>query len=206
LLNSKAITKIQSAFLIAVVVFASLGGGAAYVLLNGQEKSSDTIKVGICADLDSTSGKGIWQEAILAAEHVNAAGGILGRNVEIVSEDDDDEAINVDIAVATNAFTRLITVDAADYVVYSGIGGLSLTFQNIAAEHKIIMFDDFDTRDELTQRVLDDYGTYKYFFRIGIPNDTSANDGVTESIRVLRNYTGFCVVFCWAALACNFFL
>ena len=189
--NSKALTKIQSVVVIAIIVFASVGGGIAYVLLSGQEQSGETIKIGVCADLDSSFGKSIWQEAVLAAEQVNAEGGVLGRNFTIVAEDDDDESPSVDIATATNAFTKLITVDEADYVVYSGAGGLSLTFQDIAAEHKIILFGDLDAADELTQRVLDNYEKYKYYFRVGIPNATSANDGVTESIRVIRDYTGF---------------
>jgi branched-chain amino acid transport system substrate-binding protein len=133
----------------------------------------------------------MWQDAVLAAEQINAEGGILGRNFTIVGEDDDSESGAMDIAVATNAFTRLITLDEADYIMYSGIGGLSTTFQDISSQHKIIMFGMLDTTDELTQRVLDDYDTYKYFFRTGIPNSTSANEGVTESIRVLRDYTGF---------------
>lgn len=191
MLNSKALTKIQSVALITVVVVASLSGVFAYILLSGQEQLGETIKIGVCADLDNSIGKSMWQDAVLAAEQINAEGGILGRNFTIVGEDDDDQSASMDIAVASNAFTRLITVDEADYVVYSGIGGLSTTFQDIASQHKTIMFDIWDTADELTQRVLDDYETYKYFFRTGIPNSTSANDGVTESIRVLRDYTGF---------------
>ena len=189
--NSKALTKIQSAVLIAVIVFASVGGGVAYVLLSGQEQLGETIKIGVCADLDSGGGKGIWQEAILATEQVNAEGGVLGRNFEIVAEDDDGESATVDIATATNAFTKLITVDEADYVIYSGRGGLSLAFQDIAADHKIILFDAYDSADELTQRVLDDYEKYKYFFRVGIANTTSNINGFPESFRVLREYTGF---------------
>jgi branched-chain amino acid transport system substrate-binding protein len=189
-LNSKAITKLQSAVLIAVIVVASVGG-VAYVLLNGDRQSADTIKIGICADLDNLSGKGIWQEAVLAAEQVNAEGGVLGRNFTIVGEDDDDESPSMDIATATSAFTRLITVDKADYVVYSGFGGLSTAFQDIASDHKMILFDVYDAADELTRRVLDDYDNYKYFFRVGTPNATSSGEGFPDSIRVLREYTGF---------------
>jgi branched-chain amino acid transport system substrate-binding protein len=191
LFNSVELTKIQSVILIAIIFLVAIGGGIAYILMNGQEQAADTIKIGVCADIDSSFGKGFWQEAVLAAEQVNAEGGVLGRNLEIIAEDDDDESPNMDIAAATNAFTRLMTVDKVDYVIYSGFGGLSLTFQDLSSQHKIIMFGGADSTDELTQRVLDDYDTYKYFFRVGIPNATSANDGVTESIQVIRNYTGF---------------
>ena len=62
------------------------------------------------------SGKGVWQAVLLAAEQVNAEGGVLGRNFTVVAEDNDAETSN-DISMATNALTRLITVDKADFVV-----------------------------------------------------------------------------------------
>ena len=191
MLNSKALAKIQSAALIAIIIVAAVGGGFAYILLNGKGQSANTIKLGVCADIDSSAGKVIWQEAVLAAEQVNTEGGVLGRNIEVIAEDDDDESPNMDIAIATNAFTRLITVDKVDYVIYSGLGGLSLTFQDLASQHKIIMFGGADPTDELTQRVLDNYEEYKYFFRVGTPNGTSSSEGFPDSIRVLREYTGF---------------
>ena len=182
----------RSILLIAIVVIAAVGGGIGYVVLTGQDHSGDTIRIGVCADIDSSFGKAFWQEAVLAAEQVNAEGGVLGRYLEIIAEDDDDESPNVDIATATNAFTRLITVDQADYVLYSGFGGLSIIFQDIASQHKTILFGGSgDGTDELTQRVLDDYDAYKYYFRVGVPNATSSNDGITESIQVIRDYTGF---------------
>jgi branched-chain amino acid transport system substrate-binding protein len=191
LLNSKALAKIQSAALIAIIVVAAVVGGIAYILLNGEEQSADTIKLGVCADIDGSAVKVIWQEAVLAAEQVNAEGGVLGRNFEIVAEDDDDESPSLDIATATNAFTRLITVDEPDYVIYSGLGGLSTSFLEFALDHKIIFFNVYDPADELSQRVLDNYEEYKYFFRVGTPNATSSGEGFPDTIRVLRGYTGF---------------
>lgn len=190
-MDSKAIAKIHAIGIIVIIVIAAVVGGLAYILFGDESQSSETIKIGVCADLDSSIGRSLWQEAVLAAEQVNAEGGILGRNFTIVAEDDDDESPSVDIATATNAFTRLITVDEANYVVYSGFGGLSIIFQDLASQHKTILFGGADGTDELTQRVIDDYNNYKYFFRVGVPNATSGNDGVTESIQVLRNYTGF---------------
>ena len=55
-MNSKALTKIQSIILITVVVVAAVGGAVAYVLLSGEDHSSGTIKIGVCADLDNTFG------------------------------------------------------------------------------------------------------------------------------------------------------
>ncbi len=186
LLDSEALTKIQSILLIAAIVVAALGG-AAYVLLGGEQQSSETIKVGVCADLDNIVGKSILQGALLAAEQVNAEGGVLGRNFEIVAEDDDGEASG-DPHFASSACLRLISVDKADFIISHWFG---LTYREIAYEYKKILFTMSESTNELTQGVLDNYDRYKYYFRTGIGNETAAVKGWTESIVVCRNHTGF---------------
>jgi hypothetical protein len=56
-LDSKALTKIQSIVLVLVIVAAAVGGIAAYDLLSGEDPTSDTIKIGVLADLDSNLGR-----------------------------------------------------------------------------------------------------------------------------------------------------
>ncbi len=187
LLDSRAVTKIQAAVLIVVIVVAVAGGAAAYFLLGGEKQSSEAIKIGICADLDKSGGKAIWQGAVLAAEQVNAEGGVLGRNLEVVAEDDDIETTQ-DTSFASSAFTRLITADEADFTISLALG---LTYREIASNYKKILFTVGETSDELTQRVLDDYDRYKYYFRVGAGNTTEATRGITESLVVCRNHTGF---------------
>ena len=182
--TSRALTKIQAIILIAIIAVAAV---AAIVLWDGENQSSEPIKIGICADLDNILGKSILQGAQLAVEQVNAEGGVLGRNFEIVAEDDDSETSG-DVTFWTNAFTRLITVDKADFTL-SAWGGL--LYREIASEHKKIFFTIYDQHDELTQGVLDNYDKYKYYFRAGVGNETEAIKGWTHSIGVCRNYTGF---------------
>jgi len=107
LLNSKALTKTQSIILIAVIVIAAVGGGA-YILLNQQEQTSETIKIGILADLDASGGKKVWKAAVLAAEQLNAEGGILGKQVELIGEDS-DSTTSWDASHISLTITRLIT-------------------------------------------------------------------------------------------------
>ena len=187
MLDSTAITKIQSILLIAIIIVAAVGGAVAYVLLSGEQQSSETIKIGICADIDNVGGKSILQAAKLAAEQVNANGGILGRNFEIVSEDDDSE-ISGDMIFASNAFTRLITLDEADFIISYYFG---MTYREIAFEHKKIFFTVYDPTDELTQGVLDNYDRYKYYFRAGAGNATTGFKVLPDSVVACRDHTGF---------------
>ena len=187
-LDSKALTKVQSAALIAIIVVAAVGGSAGYVLWSASQPPLEDIRIGVCADLDMPGGKKIWQGAVLAAEQINAEGGVLGRNFTVVAEDDDSETAQGDTAVATNALTKLITVDKADYIIS---GTNTLVFQDICAEHKKILFGIANPSVEITQRVLDDYDRYKYFFRLYPPNSTTISVGLLRDISTLTNYTGF---------------
>jgi len=184
-LDSRALTKIQTVVLVAVIFVAGLAGAVAYTILGGQDQFSETIKIGIATDLD-VGGEQVWLGAVLAAEEVNAEGGVLGRQLEIVAEDED--FYSLDPQVSIDALNRLISVHEADFV----LAGYTtpLTVQEICADQEVILFCG-SSMDEFTQRVADDYDRYKGSFRVGLGNQTSAVNGLTDSLMVLRNYTGF---------------
>jgi branched-chain amino acid transport system substrate-binding protein len=186
--DSRALSRMQSIILVGLVLIAVVVGSFIYLFWNRTAPSTETIKIGLCGDLDNVFGKAAFQGAILAAEQVNAEGGVLGRTFEIITEDDDSETPPHDVSFAINALTRLITVKKADFILSSV--GLPLVFQDICADQNIILFSQM-MGDELTQRVADDYDRYKGFFRTGIGNVTSAINGWADSIFTLRDYTGF---------------
>ena len=182
-LDSKALSKTQSAVLVAIVVLAGLAGVVAYVILGGQDLTTETIKIGIFADLDMPSGKFAWQGAILAAEQLNAEGGILGRQIEVVGEDN-DQASAMDIVTYTSALTRLITYHNVDFLFGGGINVCEAI-----AEHKKIFFAGSGI-DDIEQRVLEDYERYKYLFAVTW-NITSGLQGATDSLKTLSENTNF---------------
>ncbi len=188
LFDPKAITKIQSIILIALIVVASIGGAVAYLLSSGEQESSQTIKIGVCADLDNFYGKTILQGAKLAAEQVNAEGGVLEKNFEIVSQDDDGESGALDMSVAINAMTKLITVDEADFIISTFFG---MYYREIVFEHKKIFFTANDPNIPLTQGVLDNYDRYKYYFRGGGGNMTANVEFIADAVVACRDHTGF---------------
>lgn len=184
-MRSKALSKIQSIGLIAIIIVAAITGFVAYYFLR-PAITSETIKIGLCADIDTSGGKSSYQEAVLAVEQVNAEGGVLGRLFEVVAEDDD--STQPDVSVATNALTRLITVDKADYLITGGF--FTSTYQEIASQHKKIMFDLWNIAEESTQKVLDNYDKYKYYFRVGVANETASIKGAIDVILTIGKYTG----------------
>ena len=176
--------------LIVLIVVASVTGCVAYFVMTGEDQSSETIKIGVLADLDNTLGSNIWKAAVLAADQINAEGGILGKQVKVIGEDS-DVATGVDAAKITLALTRLINYHKVDYIIGENTGEVAFVCQDIAAEHKKIFVGLTGNQDELTLRVLDDYEKYKYFFRVWPSNVTTIGHGTTDVYNHIREITGF---------------
>jgi branched-chain amino acid transport system substrate-binding protein len=190
MLHSRALAKIQSAVLIAIVVVATVGGITAYVFLGRQETSSETIKIGIIGDLDTPGGKSGLEGALLAAEQINAEGGVLDRLLEIVPKDDESATPGGDPSISIAALSTLITLDKVDFVIGMTSGQTAFSCQDVSAEHKKIYLSVFAAIDELSQRVHDDYEKYKYFFKL-ITNGSVLVSALVDNILYLRELTGF---------------
>ena len=186
--TSKAITKIQSVILICLIAVAVVGGTIVYVLLNG-EAPSDTIKIGVLADLDGFGGGLYWQSVVLAAEQLNAEGGLLGKQVEVIGEDHDLET-SLDMNLVSSALNRLLTFHNVDFVIGQILDESGFVCQDIVFEQKKLLMAIGGVSNELTQRVVDDYDENKYFFRLNY-NATSIFRGMIDSIVLMREITGF---------------
>ena len=189
LLDSKALTKIQSIILIFIIVVAGVLS-VFYFYLIDDSQSKNTIKIGVLGDLDMHMGKSVLEGVLLAAEQINAEGGILGRKIELFTEDSDWEIHAQDTVVAITALNKLLYVHNVDYVITPDGLPFMFSYQDTVSDHKKILFGVAATSDEYTQRVLDDYPKYKYFFRT-FPNETHAIMGFCDSLVSLREYSGF---------------
>ena len=127
---------------------------------------ANTIKIGIIGPMQFMQGKGHWNGAVMAAEEVNARGGVkVGdkkMKIELVKADS-NELLNV--TDAANAMERLMSRDRVDFVVGGFRSEAVLAMQDIAMEYKKIFIGCGAAHPELCMRVAKDYDTYKYFFR-----------------------------------------
>jgi len=73
----------RSAALIAVCASTTLT-----VFASAYAQSTDPIKIGVIAEAQAVAGSSIPQAAQLAADEINAAGGVNERQMEIISYDD----------------------------------------------------------------------------------------------------------------------
>jgi branched-chain amino acid transport system substrate-binding protein len=127
---------------------------------------ANVIKIGVIGPMNFMQGKGHWNGALMAADEINGKGGIqVGSKkmkIELVKADS-NEFLN--ITDATNAMQRIITRDKVDFIVGGFRSEAVLAMQDIAMDYKKIFIDCGAAAPELCQKVADDYGRYKYFFR-----------------------------------------
>ena len=125
-----------------------------------------TIKIGVIGPMQFVQGKGHWNGATMAAEEINARGGVkVGdkqMKIELVKADS-NEFLNV--TDATNAMELLVTRDKVDFIVGGFRSEAVLAMQDIAMDYKKIFIGCGAAHPELCIRVAKDYDTYKYFFR-----------------------------------------
>ena len=125
-----------------------------------------TIKIGVIGPMQFVQGKGHWNGAVLAADEINAKGGVKVGDKKMMIElvkADSNEFLNV--TDATNAMERLMSRDRVDFVVGGFRSEAVLAMQDIAMDYKKIFIGCGAAHPELCTRVANDYDTYKYFFR-----------------------------------------
>jgi branched-chain amino acid transport system substrate-binding protein len=158
--------RLGKGILISVMVF--LFAVSSWTVAFGQE-----IKIGVIGPMKFVQGIGHWNGATMAAEELNAKGGIQVGNKKMkiqLVQADSNEFLNV--TDATNAMERLMTQDKVDFVVGGFRTEAVFAMQDIAMEHKKIFIGCGAAHDELCLRVAKNYNTYKYWFR-GTPYNST---------------------------------
>jgi len=121
--------------------------------------AAEPIRIGVIAENSSISGIPIPNAAFIAAEEINAAGGVDGRMIEIVAYDDHNSA-----ADAVRAFQRLASQDHVHAVVASYTSEVMLALEPWAGRLKIPTITPGAASDEISKRIHADYEHLKYNF------------------------------------------
>jgi branched-chain amino acid transport system substrate-binding protein len=161
-------------------IFQSLLGATLFLLLFSilPAGAAETIKIGVAGahtgDLASY-GLPTVKAVELVVKNVNAKGGILGKKVELIIEDESCKP-----ELATNAATKLVSskVDAVIGHICSGATKAALRTYKDA---NIITISPSATNPELTQS-----GQYPNFFRTIAPDDAQAKLNVDFTLNVLK--------------------
>ena len=142
---------------------AALGVGAAALALAiaGSASAADQapIKIGVIAEAQAVAGSSIPQAAQIAADEINAKGGVDGRKIEIVSYDNHSSS-----AESVRAFQRAVSEDHVNAVIASYISEVVLALEPWSARLKTVMITPGAASDVITQNIAKDYAHNKYIF------------------------------------------
>jgi branched-chain amino acid transport system substrate-binding protein len=129
----------------SLLAFAGLGSG-----LRAQTPTPATIKVGEYASLtgkEASFGQQSHKGLTLAIEEINAAGGVLGRKIELISEDNQTKS-----GESATAVQKLISRDKVIALVGEVSSGRSLEAAPIAQKAKIPMIAPAATSPDVTKK------------------------------------------------------
>ena len=163
----------------ASVLAVSAGAALLALATPTGAQAADPIKIGVIAEAQAVSGSSIPQAAQLAADEINAAGGVDGRKIEIVTYDNHSSA-----AESVRAFQRAATEDHVNAVIASYISEVVLALEPWTGRLKTVMVTPGAASDVITQNIAKDYDNLKYTFH-GYLTSTSLADSTCDAAKDL---------------------
>jgi branched-chain amino acid transport system substrate-binding protein len=141
--------------------------------------AADPIKIGVIAETSAISGIAIPNGAQIAADEINAKGGIDGRKIEIVAYDDHNSA-----ADAVRAMQRLASDDKVNAVIATYTSEVALALEPWAGRLKMPTITPGAASDDLGRKVHADYSHLKYFCQ-GYLASTFLSDATCDAAKDL---------------------
>ncbi|MDR2729868.1 MAG: ABC transporter substrate-binding protein [Treponema sp.] len=115
----------------------------------GGSKDADTVTIGAIFPLSGAVafyGNESRDGALLAIEEINAAGGLLGKKIALLSEDDEGNAEK-----SVNAFTKLTTRDKVSIILGSSTSGPTQAMTALAQRNKVVLISPSATNVNVTK-------------------------------------------------------
>ncbi len=139
--------------------FAALAAGVALAVTAGPLYAAQPIKIGVIAPAAAIDGKSIFQGAELAAEQINAKGGIAGRQIKLIEYDDHASASD-----GVRAFQRAARQDRVVAMVGNFISEVALAVEPWAARLKVPYIITGAASTQLNKNVGNHWPAYKYIY------------------------------------------
>ena len=134
----------RQAFVIALVALASI---AVLACGSGDSASDEPFRVGVMESVTGpgeTYGNVAVQAKQMAVDEINAAGGINGRMLELIVE---DEKCNAQDAIT--AYRKLTDVDGVKIILGTSCSGAMLGAAPLAEEEGVVMFSGLATNPDI---------------------------------------------------------
>src|SRR6516165_9008216 len=121
--------------------------------------SAQAIKIGVIGEESSVAGASLTKAAVMAADDINAHGGVNGRKIEVITYDNHSSASD-----SVRAFQRAVSQDKVVAVIGSYISEVVLALQPWSARMHVPFITPGAASNLISKAVHDDYDHYKYTF------------------------------------------
>ncbi len=139
------------------------------------------ITIGVIGPMSIPEGQAELNAVKLAAEEINAQGGILGHKIRVVVGD-----TKLDPTTATSEFRRLATVENANVIIGGFSSGVMLAMMETMAETKTLFLAD-SSSPACSKKVAENYDKYKYWFRISQNNGSTFALDLAAMVKFLKS-------------------
>ena len=148
-------------------------------------RAAEVLRIGVIAPFNTPPGDGLLNAARLAADDINAAGGIGGRPVELVLANDEYKPDG-----AANAYKKLALSDQVVAVVGTASSGSALAVVDQMVRYKVPFLSTGAATLQLSDRVMQDRERHKYWFRVMHTTDEMAGSLSDFAVRFLLKERG----------------
>jgi branched-chain amino acid transport system substrate-binding protein len=122
-------------------------------------ESKEPIKIGVIGEESAVAGASLTKAAQMAADDINKAGGVDGRQVQVITYDDHSSATD-----GVRAFQRAVNQDKVKAVIASYISEVALAIEPWSARLHMPFITPGAASTDISKHVHDDYEHYKYTF------------------------------------------
>ena len=144
--------------------------------------AADPVKIGIIGPMQIRPGIAIKQGAMMAADEINAKGGILGRKIELHYADTEFSPEK-----GITALNKLAVKDKVEVLIGGMTSGIVLAQMPYLSRYQLPFLGVAVASSTLTKLVKENYDKNKYFFRVGILKDQLL---AFDMVNFMANYVG----------------
>ncbi|MDR2370886.1 MAG: ABC transporter substrate-binding protein [Treponema sp.] len=115
----------------------------------GAKQDADTVAIGAVLPLSgqvANYGTESRDGALLAIDEINNGGGLLGKKLVLIAEDDEGDS-----AKSVNAFTKLTSRDKVSFILGSSTSGATQSMTALAQQGKVILISPSATNVAITK-------------------------------------------------------
>ncbi|MDR6860882.1 ABC transporter substrate-binding protein [Variovorax guangxiensis] len=171
----------------AWMALVAMSGLCAFTPAHAQ--AADTFKIGIISPMSGPNARyGAFANkgAALAAKEINAAGGVLGKKIELVSGD--SQCVPAEGVAATQ---RMISLEKTAIIIGDVCSSVTLAMQPLVEESKVLLVNAASSNPDITHKA--GVGGFKWTFR-NYPTDEVRAATVLEYAAKTKGFKKYAVL------------